>query len=443
MAGFAGGEVRVPMPWDHDDDDRGRDRDDERGREDPASHLTPSNTAATVQPPGLALEERILDRFADELAATGLAGEQRAVKLIFLTVVSRLLDRIVSLAVKGPSAGGKSFTVESVLRYFPASAYYALSAMSDRALAYDKEPLQHRFLVIYEAAGMSGEIATYLIRSLLSEGHVRYVTVEKTKAGMQSRLIHRDGPTGLIVTTTEVKLHPENETRLLSLTITDTADQTRAVLLAQATEDGPFNDVEPWHALQDWLADGPTSVSVPFANQLARGIPPVAVRLRRDFPTVISLIKAHALLHRAHREVDDGGRIVATVADYAVVRELVADLVADAAERTVPDTVRETVEAVASQTAAGEETTVLAVAGLLKLDKSAASRRVRMALERGYLKNLEEKRGRPLRLVLSEPLPEEQTILPDPERLHGCTVVEGGSDEDLTEGQRLFGAWPS
>ena len=63
---------------------------------------------------------------------------------------------------------------------------------------------------------------------------------------------------------------------------------------------------------------------------------------------------------------------------------------------------------------------------------SAASRRVRMALERGYLKNLEEKRGRPLRLVLSEPLPEEQTILPEPERLHGCTVVLGGNEEELT-----------
>ena len=96
--------------------------------------------------------------------------------------------------------------------------------MSDRALAYSNEPLKHRHLVIYEAAGMASEFATYLIRSLLSEGRVRYETVEKTTEGLGPRLIEREGPTGLIVTTTSLRLHPENETRMLSLTITDTPD---------------------------------------------------------------------------------------------------------------------------------------------------------------------------------------------------------------------------
>jgi hypothetical protein len=97
---------------------------------------------------------------------------------------------------------------------------------------------------------MSGEFATYLMRSLLSEGRVRYETVEKTSEGMKPRLIEREGPTGLIVTTTAVKLHPENETRLLSLTVTDTQDQTRAVMAALAEEAGDAGpNFEPWHAL--------------------------------------------------------------------------------------------------------------------------------------------------------------------------------------------------
>jgi hypothetical protein len=72
--------------------------------------------------------------------------------------------------------------------------------------------LQHRFLVLYEAAGLKSDFASYLIRSLLSEGRVRYSTVEKTPNGLEPRLIEREGPTGLIVTTTAVALHPENET---------------------------------------------------------------------------------------------------------------------------------------------------------------------------------------------------------------------------------------
>jgi hypothetical protein len=42
----------------------------------------------------------------------------------------------------------------------------------------------------------------------------------------------------------------------------------------------------------------------------------------------------------------------------------------------------------------------------------------------GYLKNLEDRKGRPARLVLGDDLPEDQPILPDPEELQvsGFTV---------------------
>ena len=83
---------------------------------------------------------------------------------------------------------------------------------------------------------MSGDFATYLIRSLLSEGRLRYETVEKTEDGLAPKLIEREGPTGLIVTTTSLRLHPENETRMLSLTVTDTREQTAAVFKALANE---------------------------------------------------------------------------------------------------------------------------------------------------------------------------------------------------------------
>jgi hypothetical protein len=285
-------------------------------------------------------------------------------------------------------------------------------------LAYSEEPIKHRFLVIYEAAGMSGEFATYLMRSLLSEGKVRYETVEKTSEGMKPRLIEREGPTGLIVTTTAVKLHPENETRLLSLTVTDTQEQTRAVMAAlaeEASEAGP--NVEPWHALQVWLESAEHRVSLPYAKKLAELIPPVAVRLRRDFSALLNLIRAHALLHQVSRERDAEGRIVATIEDYARVRELVADLVSEGIEATVPETIRETVEAVkrSREDSKGEAVTVAELARKLELDRSAVSRRVRNAKDRGYLRDLEENPRKPSRLMPGDDLPEDLQILPSPE----------------------------
>jgi len=288
----------------------------------------------------------ILHRFARDLAKAGVAGESRLAKLLYLAVTSRLLQKPVSIAMKGPSSRGKSYLTERVLGFFPDEAYHALTAMSEHALAYSEEPLSHRFLVIYEAAGMNSDFQTYLMRSLLSEGRVRYETVEKTSEGMKPRLIEREGPTGLIVTTTAVKLHPENETRLISLTVTDT-QQTRDIMAALADEgaaDGP--DLDSWHALQQWLERAEHRVTIPYAKELAAKIPPLAVRLRRDFGAVLNLIRAHALLHQANREQDREGRIIATIADYTIVRELVAELVSEGIEATVAPTVRETIATV-------------------------------------------------------------------------------------------------
>lgn len=377
----------------------------------------------------LAQEPDILAVLARVIRRAGVVGEGRAVKLLYLVTTSRLLDRLVSAVVKGPSSAGKSYVVEQVLRFFGASAYYSLSSMSERALAYSEEPLSHRMLVLFEAAGMASDFASYLLRSLLSEGCIRYETVEKTPEGLKPRLIIRQGPTGAILTTTSLKLHPENETRLLSIPVTDSPAQTAAVLLAQAV--GPEAiDYAPWHALQGWIETGNHDVVIPFAATLARLIPPAAVRLRRDFPTVLTLIKAHALLHQANRELDSDGRIIAGLADYAAVRDLVADLVAEGVESSVSPTVKETVEAVRSLLDNGKmtETTNAAVAQVIGLDKGSALRRVRAAVDLGYLRNLEDRRGRPARLQPGSPLPADVDVLPTVARLQGCSANGGDRD---------------
>jgi hypothetical protein len=302
-----------------------------------------------------------------------------------------------------------------VLEFFPPEAYYLLTAMSERALAYGTEPLAHRFLVLFEAAGLESDFASYLVRSLLSEGCVRYETVEKDKdGGLTARLVEREGPTGLIVSTTSVTLHPENETRLLSLSATDTRDQTKLVLARLAADDLEEPDLTRWHDLQVWLATAEHRVTVPYAAALAELVPPVAVRLRRDFRAVLSLIRSHALLHQASRERDPVGRIIATVEDYEVVRDLVDDVISEGVEATIPATVRETVEAVA---AAVEPLSTRELGQRIGLDQSAASRRWQAARRLGYLKNLEDKRGKPARIVTAEPLPEEQELLPSVEAL--------------------------
>jgi hypothetical protein len=384
----------------------------------------------------------ILDIFWDDLQKSGVVGEERSAKLICLAVTSRVLERPVSVAVKGPSSAGKSFLTSKVLSFFAPEASYVLTAMSEKALVYGDEPLKHRMLVINEADGVSGEMQSMLLRVLLSEGCIKYETVEKTADGIRPRRIEREGPTGLITTTTKTALHPENETRLLSITITDEPKHTQAILRAIAQGGGEQLDLKRWHSLQTAIGLSDASVVVPYLEKVFEMVPPTAVRMRRDGTILKNLIKANAILHQKVRTRDKQGRIIATLEDYRTIYGLVADVLAEAMDAIVPKPVRETVNAVADiVTKLGDHARVIDVAARLKIHKSAASRRCKRAADLGYICNGEQSKGREAKYIIQNPLPDDEPVLPHPERVKaavkgdrlatketGCTVAgdQGG-----------------
>jgi IclR helix-turn-helix domain len=416
----------------------------------PCNGATPQRSSAADEPSPerrqelwqqckhLALQPRILDGLVRELEAQGTIGEQRAAKLIYLLVTSRLLRRPISGAVKGPSSGGKSHAASKVLSFFPPSAFSDLTSTSEKALIYDKEDLTHRTIVMAEAAGLVAGFGAYVMRSLLTEGRIKYKTVVIGPDGPEGKTIEREGPTNLLVTTTAIHLEKELETRLLSIPIDDSREQTSGVIRAQAARySGTLSDAEPdlsaWRALQEWLATAERRVVIPFAEEFAELVPPVALRLRRDIPAILGLVATHAILHQASRHRDNDGRIVATLDDYAAIRELVADLVAEAAGASVPKTIRQTVAAVEELRSekyiyCDQGVGLKAIADVLGLDKSTVSRRVNAAEEKGYLANEETKAGRPARIMLGDSLPEELAVLPTAEALQRCCASAGETE---------------
>ena len=136
---------------------------------------------------------------------------------------------------------------------------------------------------------------------------------------------------------------------------------------------------------------------------------------------MLSLVRTHALLHQQTRQRDPGGAIVATLDDYAAVRQLVAPLVAEGVGATVSPATRETVAVVGALAGAHPDgVPVQAVARSLDLDRSTVARRLGVAGTNGWLVNQEERRGRPGRWALGEPLPEELVILPSVQAVRAC-----------------------
>jgi hypothetical protein len=372
--------------------------------------------------PPLALEPDILGHFAADLRLAGVAGEERLAKLTYLALTSRVLpwgratNRPVSVIAKGTSSTGKSHTTQTVLRFFPRSAYLDLGSMSRRYLFYSDENLAHRFIVVAEASGIAGddEVLTAL-RTLLSEGRIVHGTVEG-EGKKAARRIEKEGPTGLLMTTTLAAVDHEMETRCLSLVTDDSPEQTRRVFATLAgleDEDECPVPFENWHELQEWIADGDNRVGIPYVTTLAKLMPDSAARLRRDFVSLLCLLRAHAILHQASRDRDERGRIVATLGDYAAIRDLCSALVAEGADAGVPNAVRETVEATRNLLETGLEFAgPKTIADKLGIGLPATYDRLRRARHSGYVVDIASNQERRMKIILGAPLPDEPEFLP-------------------------------
>ena len=254
--------------------------------------------------------------------------------------------------MKGHSSSGKSFTVEQTVRYFPPEAVVEMTAMTERALVYSTEEYTHRTLVMYEVValreGVEDNLTAYFVRSLLSEGRIEYaVTVRDKDGGFTTKTIVKEGPTNLVFTTTKIRSTPRTKPGCCRSPPTTAATRRPGAARARRRD---RRRPATWANGMTCNGGSPATASAgspsPTPAKLAELVPPVAVRLRRDFGALLALIRAHAILHQQNRERDDRRAHHRHLDDYEVVRDLVEDVIAEGVGATVPEIVRETVEAV-------------------------------------------------------------------------------------------------
>jgi hypothetical protein len=295
----------------------------EAAQEKRLREIEPAATAVLADP-------ALLSRVGRAVAGRGVVGERANALILSLAVLSQVTAAPISVVVKGDSSGGKSFLVAQVLTLFPDGWHIDFTSMSERALIYDQREYRHTTIAVFEVHGQGSEFSNYIIRTLISEGCIRHQTVEKEGGHLVGREVVKEGPTNFITTTTFPELHAENETRIWTLLVDDSPETTREVLNAQArAASGTFRPADDGDLRQafEWLkAAGARNAVVPFAALLAEAMPGRPLRLRRDFPRLLQLIQVSALLHQRQRQRDAEGRVVATLADYGMVRELVVEV---------------------------------------------------------------------------------------------------------------------
>lgn len=154
---------------------------------------------------------------------------------------------------------------------------------------------------------------------------------------------------------------------------------------------------------------------MPYSDWLGEQVMSRTLRVRRDFTQLLSFIHASTIEHRFQRRTSENGRIVANLADYAIVRTLVLDAFQAVQAEGITDADREMVAVVSKlATGTGKGVSQADIRAETKASKSTVSYRINRLLESGHVIDKAERKGKgnPQQLMPGAPLPEEVVPLP-------------------------------
>jgi hypothetical protein len=351
----------------------------------------------------------------------GVVGEGAAIRGAYLTASSRLNSTsAISLLRRGAASAGKNFLITKTLRLIPADSVIHMSSGSPLSLVYygggDENALKHRVLYLAEAAilvdGKTSESPlAVMLRTLISEGRLDHNVALPQADGLPvTKHLRRNGPVAVIVTSARDDLEEELLTRLLTSDADESPEQTFDVLadvLSGEERSVDKAEVATWLDFQRWLElNAPYGVVIPFSEDIlaaykkrlaeidARGEHPrIKLRIRRDIHGFLAAIKASAILHKAQRQTDSIGRIVASLDDYRHAHEAFDGGLGRLYKIKTPETALAVVRAVEAMGATRHVGVKVSVTNLMdKLGitgRGTANDRLRDAEERGFLKLVE------------------------------------------------------
>jgi len=267
----------------------------------------------------------------NDVKSLGYIGEEPNVDLIYLICMSRKLAKPLGCVIRASSSAGKNALVGAVLELIPEEEKLVLSRVTQNALFYCAEQgLEHKVICIAERAG--SEDADYSIRTLISEGKLAvFVPMKNEETGIiETQLIEVRGPVAYIETTAGSKLNIENLTRLFSVYIDESEEQTLLVhqiqryekTLEGLTASAERERIRKKHQNAQRLLEA-VIVVIPFAPLIT--FPTHSVRSRRDHEKFLGLIMTIAFLRqfqKTKKYVNDVAYIEADITDYEIAFEL-------------------------------------------------------------------------------------------------------------------------
>jgi hypothetical protein len=203
--------------------------------------------------------------------------------------------------------------------------------------------------------------------------------------------------------------------------VMESPEQITEALLAQAGKkhgEKRSIDLTMWHNYYSYLRNRPKQIDIPYSEAIVEYLPTSHDKIKRDFPQILSLIEASALLHCNMRNQRSDGTIIADEDDYKNIYELVNEAISQGLSKSVPDAVRLVVEEVGKWNKNVDPTiqrpSITQLAEVLNRDQSSVSRNVAKAVEEGFLRDMNPGQGRESRLELGDRKMPSESVPPHP-----------------------------
>ncbi len=271
-----------------------------------ATAMTPKDREDAIE---LGKSDNLIERILSDYHKSGLIGEEQNALLSYLCMTSRKMDNPLSLMILSSSGAGKSKLQDSCLKFCPPEEMLKLTNLSGKALFYmGRTSIKHKVLALEEEAG--AEDASYALRNLItSDGLTTETTIRDDATGRLTTMQnHVEGPVAVIITTTKVNTDPETKSRFIVTSVSESKEQTEAILEAQRklhTLDGVVENLEiesirTVHRNFQRLLK-PYKVVNPYASEIA--YKDNRLQSRRGQPQYLGLINTVAFLRQLRKEI--------------------------------------------------------------------------------------------------------------------------------------------
>jgi hypothetical protein len=268
------------------------------------------------------MRKDLMNVIAADFDAIGFIGERNNKLLGYIAAISRFQAEPLALLILSRPGAGKTSLQNAVCKFVPSEAVIQYTRLTSQSLYYyNEDALKNKVLAIEEEEGMQS--AMYSVKTLISS---QKLSVASTRTDPKTGKLSVDeytvnGPVVVFVSTTKPEgLDDETKRRFLVLTIDESPEQTKQILMAQRTRSSPrwyqmtaneLNITRLHHNMQRILKP----YEVMITDDLKMPMQPTSIQMRGEHAKFYSLVKAITLLHQYQRKTGKMKRIDNTEVD--------------------------------------------------------------------------------------------------------------------------------